>query len=206
MLTPEQNDLVCRSGPGTPLGKLFRQYWLPITLERDILDDRPFPVQILHQHYVLFRDEKKRIGMLDMFCTHRGADLSYGRLEDGGLRCLYHGWKFGVDGAVQLDMVQSVEDVTGEVLVDQNKQYVIGKRESTNYVTAKSGEVIVLGGFRKNANLKSTSRLGPIPIIGDLLGSRTKGNTMQELIFFLRPTVLTNSPAVDNVEVGRAHV
>lgn len=106
----------------------------------------------------------------------------------------------GVDGSVQLDLVQAVEDVIGEVLVDQNRQYVIGRRESTNYVTAKSGEVIVLGGFRKNANLKSTSRLGPIPIIGDLLGSRTKGNTMQELIFFLRPTVLTNNASVDNAE------
>ena len=104
----------------------------------------------------------------------------------------------GVDGSVQLDMVQSVEDVIGEVLVDQNKQYVIGRRESTNYVTAKSGDIIVLGGFRKNSNLKSTSRLGPIPIIGDLLGSRSRSNNAQELVFFLRPTVLTNSPAVDN--------
>jgi general secretion pathway protein D len=106
----------------------------------------------------------------------------------------------GVDGSVQLDMVLSVEDVTGEVLVDQNKQYVIGRRESTNYVTAKSGDIKVIGGLRKNSNLKSTNRLGPIPIIGDLLGSRSRGTTTTELVFFIRPTVLTNTPEVDNAE------
>ncbi len=106
----------------------------------------------------------------------------------------------GIDGSVQLDMVQSVEDVTGEVLVDQNKQYIIGKRESTNYVTAKSGDIIVISGFRKSSNLKSTSRLGPIPFIGDWLGSRSRGTTNSELVFFLRPTVLANSPALDNAE------
>ena len=106
----------------------------------------------------------------------------------------------GVDGAVQLDMVQSVEDVTGEVLVDQNKQYVIGRRESTNYVSAKSGDIIVIGGFRKKSKLSSASRFGPIPIIGDLLGSRSKGDTMSELVFFVRPVVLANNPTVDNAE------
>ena len=66
MLTPEQNDLVCRSGPGTPLGQLFRQYWLPVALETDVPDDRPLPVAALHQQFVLFRDEQKRLGLLDM--------------------------------------------------------------------------------------------------------------------------------------------
>ncbi|MFM9030540.1 MAG: type II secretion system protein GspD, partial [Opitutaceae bacterium] len=109
----------------------------------------------------------------------------------------------GVDGAVQLDMVQSVEDVTGEVLVDQNKQYVIGRRESTNYVSAKSGDIIVISGFRKKSKLSSASRFGPIPIIGDLLGSRSKGDTMSELVFFVRPVVLANNPTVDNAEAMR---
>lgn len=109
----------------------------------------------------------------------------------------------GADGSVQLDMVQSVEDVIGEVLVDQNKQYVIGRRESTNYVTAKSGDIIVISGFRKNSKLKSTSRLGPIPILGDIFGSRSRGETKSELVFFLRPTVLANSPAIDNADALR---
>jgi general secretion pathway protein D len=106
----------------------------------------------------------------------------------------------GIDGSVQLDLVQAVEDVTGEVQVDQNTQYIIGKRETTNYVTAKSGEIIVLGGFRKDSNIKERDRLGPIPILGDIFGPRRRSKNRSELIFFLRPTVLQNDPAIDNVE------
>jgi len=106
----------------------------------------------------------------------------------------------GVDGSVQLDIVQDVQDVIGTVQVDQNTQYIIGQRQTTSYITAKTGEIIVLGGFQKKTDTKSSSRLGPIPFIGDLLGSRSKEKSHQELIFFLRPTVLTNKPAVDNAE------
>ena len=106
----------------------------------------------------------------------------------------------GVDGSVQLDIKQKVEDVTGEVIIDGNTQYIIGTRETTSYITAKSGDVIVLGGFQKQSDLKSTSRLGPIPILGDIFGSRRKFKGRQELIFFLRPTVLTNNPTIDNAE------
>jgi len=100
---------------------------------------------------------------------------------------------------VQLNLVQDVSDVTGTVTIDGNTQYIIGDRSTTQYVTAKTGEIIVLGGFRKKTDSKSTSRLGPIPIIGDLFGSRTRDNRHQELVFFLRPTILTNS-AIDNAE------
>ncbi len=106
----------------------------------------------------------------------------------------------GVDGSVQLDIKQSVEDVIGNVQVDQNTQYIIGRRETTSYVTAKSGEVIVLGGFQKTTDTKSTSRLGPIPFLGDLFGSRKAQTNRQELIFFLRPYVLTTNATVDNAE------
>jgi general secretion pathway protein D len=105
----------------------------------------------------------------------------------------------GNDGSVQLNLVQDVSDVTGTVTVDGNTQYIIGTRQTTQYVTAKSGEIIVLGGFRKKTDSKSTSRLGPIPFIGDLFGTRTRDNRHQELVFFLRPTILTNSPN-DNTE------
>jgi phenylpropionate dioxygenase-like ring-hydroxylating dioxygenase large terminal subunit len=80
------------------LGALFRRYWIPVALESDIPEDAPLPVKALHQDFVLFRDQQGRVGLLDMFCTHRGADLSYGRLEAGGLRCVYHGWVYDVDG------------------------------------------------------------------------------------------------------------
>jgi general secretion pathway protein D len=106
----------------------------------------------------------------------------------------------GSDGSVNLDVVQSVEDVTGEVLVDSNKQYIIGRRETTSNVSAKSGDILVFAGFQKQTDTKSSSRLGPIPFLGDLFGQRTKQKSHQELIFFLRPTVLTNNPAVDNAE------
>jgi general secretion pathway protein D len=95
-------------------------------------------------------------------------------------------------------MKQTVEDVTGKVIIDGNEQPIVGSREMTSYTTAKSGQIIVLGGFTKKIDSKSTSRLGPIPIIGDIFGSRSKQYYRQELIFFLRPTVLTNDPAVDN--------
>jgi general secretion pathway protein D len=105
----------------------------------------------------------------------------------------------GNDGTVQLNLVQDVSDVTGTVTVDGNTQYVIGDRSTTQYVTARSGEIIVLGGYRKKINSKGTSRLGPIPFLGDLFGTRTSDNYHQELIFFLRPTVLANN-AGDNSE------
>jgi general secretion pathway protein D len=106
----------------------------------------------------------------------------------------------GSDQSVQLDMKQTIEDVIGTVQVDQNQQYIIGRRETTNYVTAKSGDIIVLGGFRKDTNIRETNRLGPIPILGDIFGSRKKTKNRLELVIFLRPTVLTNQPTVDNAD------
>jgi len=99
MLTAEQNDLLTRTGPGTPGGDLLRRYWQPVALADEIPPGGdPLPVEILGEKLVLFRDEAGRLGLLDRHCPHRGADLSYGRLEDGGLRCLYHGWLFDVNG------------------------------------------------------------------------------------------------------------
>lgn len=109
----------------------------------------------------------------------------------------------GADGSVQLDIKQTVEDVTGRVIIDGNEQPVIGSREITSYSTAKSGEIIVLGGFTKRIDSKTSSRLGPIPILGDIFGARTKRNFRQEILFFLRPTVLTNNPAIDNAPALR---
>lgn len=106
----------------------------------------------------------------------------------------------GPDGWVQLALQQHLSDVTGTVTVDSNVQYIIGERETTSYITAKSGEIYVLGGFRKRVNLKETNRLGPLAFIGDLFGSRRKNYYHKELIFFLRPQVLENKSAIDNAE------
>lgn len=98
-MTPEQNELITRTGNATPLGGLLRCYWQPVALVDELDGPRPAKaVCVLGQHFVVFRDNQGRIGMLDRDCPHRGADLAFGRLEDGGIRCLFHGWLFDVDG------------------------------------------------------------------------------------------------------------
>ena len=99
MMSQEQNDQITRTGAKTPAGKLMRRYWQPAALVQELAGDRAIvPVRLLGQDFVLFRDEQGRYGMLDRDCPHRGADLAFGRLEDGGLRCAFHGWLFDVDG------------------------------------------------------------------------------------------------------------
>ena len=105
----------------------------------------------------------------------------------------------GKDGAVQLQISQSVEDILGSTILDGNDQPIIGRRTTDSYVSAMSGEIVVLGGLQRTVTTKSTSRLGPIPIIGDIFGSSTNLEEKQELVIFLRPYVL-NSSAVDNLD------
>jgi len=105
----------------------------------------------------------------------------------------------GKDGSVQLQVSQSVEDILGSTILDGNEQPIIGRRTTDSYVSAMSGEIVVLGGLQRTVTTKSTSRLGPIPFLGDLFGSSTNLEEKQELIIFLRPYVL-NSSAVDNLD------
>lgn len=100
MLTKEENELLCRIGPQTPMGDLFRRYWHPICLSEQLPtpDCAPLHVRHLGEDYVAFRDTNGRIGLLDEFCMHRGASLTLGRVEECGIRCIFHGWKFSVDG------------------------------------------------------------------------------------------------------------
>jgi general secretion pathway protein D len=104
----------------------------------------------------------------------------------------------GKDGSVQLQVTQQVEDVLGTVTIDGNDQPVIGRRSTDSFVSAMSGEIIVLGGLQRSNDTTTKNRLGPIPIIGDLLGGSSKTKTRTELLIFLRPYVLNNS-AVDNL-------
>ena len=100
MLTQAQNDLITLSGPGTPLGAFMRQYWQPAALVDEFDGPRPVrPVRLLGEDLVLFRDEAGTYGLLAKHCAHRGADLSFGRAEHGGLRCPFHGWLFDTQGA-----------------------------------------------------------------------------------------------------------
>jgi len=100
MLSREENDLITHTGPGTPMGNVMRRYWLPILLERELAepDGEPVKVQILGERLVAFRDTYGKVGLIDEFCPHRRVSLWLGRNEECGLRCVYHGWKFDVDG------------------------------------------------------------------------------------------------------------
>ena len=102
MLSKEDNDLLTRTGLDTPMGNLLRRYWLPALLSEEIPepDCSPVQVKILGEDLIAFRDSNGRVGLLDEHCSHRGTSLYYGRNEECGLRCIYHGWKYDVDGNV----------------------------------------------------------------------------------------------------------
>ncbi len=99
MLTPEQNDLLHKVGPGTPMGRLMRRYWHPVAAVGE-LDDKPVKaIRLMGEDLVLFKDASGEYGLLERHCPHRRADLSYGWVEEtGGLRCSYHGWLFDTSG------------------------------------------------------------------------------------------------------------
>jgi phthalate 4,5-dioxygenase len=101
MIPQEENNLLTQIGPKTPGGELLRRYWQPVALGEELpKDGAPLRVRILGEDLVLFRDDRGRPGLLGLHCSHRGTDLSYGRVEDGGLRCLYHGWLYDICGRV----------------------------------------------------------------------------------------------------------
>jgi phthalate 4,5-dioxygenase oxygenase subunit len=100
MLTREQNELLTKVGPGTPLGELMRRYWVPAVFSWEIAepDSPPVSFRLLGEDLIAFRDTDGRVGVVDPRCAHRGANLWFGRNEECGIRCVYHGWKFDVDG------------------------------------------------------------------------------------------------------------
>ena len=100
MLKPEINELLTQTGPGTAMGELFRQYWIPVLLAEELPEPGCPPVRakLLSERMIAFRDSEGRYGLIDEFCAHRGASLWFGNNEDGGLRCAYHGWKYDVTG------------------------------------------------------------------------------------------------------------
>jgi nitrite reductase/ring-hydroxylating ferredoxin subunit len=102
MLSTEQNELLCRVGPGTPMGEAFRRYWIPACLSEEISepDGAPVRVRLLGEDLVAFRDTNGNVGLLAELCSHRQASLCFGRNEENGLRCIYHGWKYDVNGII----------------------------------------------------------------------------------------------------------
>jgi len=100
MLRKEQSDLLTQTGPGTPMGRMFRSYWLPALLAEELPENDcpPVRVKLLSERLIAFRDTNGRYGLMDEFCAHRGVSLWFGRNEECGLRCAYHGWKYDATG------------------------------------------------------------------------------------------------------------
>lgn len=100
MLKKEDNERLCQVGPGKPMNELFRRYWIPALLSEELPapDCPPVRVKLLSEDLIAFRDSEGKVGLLDAYCPHRRAPLFWGRNEECGLRCVYHGWKFDVTG------------------------------------------------------------------------------------------------------------
>ena len=100
MLTNEANRLITRTGPGTPMGEYLRRYWIPAltSAELEVLDGPPLRIKLLNEELIAFRTTSGEVGLIQNACPHRGASLFFGRNEEEGLRCVYHGWKFDTSG------------------------------------------------------------------------------------------------------------
>jgi phthalate 4,5-dioxygenase oxygenase subunit len=100
MLSAAENEFITRTGPGTPMGELLRRYWHPFAPADTApeADGPPVRTRLMSENLVLFRDSNGRMALIQERCPHRGTSLFYGLNDKGGLRCIYHGWKFDVEG------------------------------------------------------------------------------------------------------------
>lgn len=99
MLSAEDNNVLCRVGPGTPMGRLMREYWIPALMPNEVVEDGPpMRIRLLGENLIAFRATSGEVGLFVNACPHRGASMFFGRNEEDGLRCVYHGWKFDVTG------------------------------------------------------------------------------------------------------------
>jgi phenylpropionate dioxygenase-like ring-hydroxylating dioxygenase large terminal subunit len=132
VLKPEINELLTRTGPGTAMGELFRQYWIPALLAEELPEPGcpPVRVKLLSERMIAFRDSEGRYGLIDEFCAHRGASLWFGNNEEGGLRCAYHGWKYDVNGQCL------------EVPSEPDNSMFCAKVRLTSYPLVKVGDIL----------------------------------------------------------------
>jgi len=137
-MTPEENQLLCRVEGAAPMGALMRRHWLPACMSEEVAepDGAPVRTRLLGEDLVVFRDTQGRLGVLGEHCPHRQASLAFGRNEECGLRCLYHGWKFDVEGNV-LDM--SCEPDNGARMKPHIKQKAYPTREGGGFVWVYMG-------------------------------------------------------------------
>jgi len=147
-MTPEENDLLCRVEGDAPMGRLMRRHWIAACLSEEVVSDgAPVKARLLGEDLVVFRDSKGRVGVLGEFCAHRRASLLYGRNEECGLRCLYHGWKFDVDGNV-LEMASEPADSS---FPERVKQKAYPAREAGGFVWCYMGQLDEMTEFQAPA-------------------------------------------------------
>lgn len=137
MLSAEDNKLLTESAMGTPMGELLRRFWLPVLLSEELSepDGTPVKITVMDETLLAFRDTEGRIGIIDQHCPHRGANLWLGRNEECGIRCVYHGWKYDIDGNC-VDMPTSYPDLNAK---DQIKIKSYPAREWGDMVWAYMG-------------------------------------------------------------------
>jgi len=146
MLTNEENDLLCRVEGDAPMGQIFRRHWIPACLSEEVPepDGAPLKIRLLGEDLVVFRDTDGRLGVLDEYCPHRRASLAFGRNEECGLRCLYHGWKFDVDG----NAVEMSSEPKESGLVDKVKHKAYPTHEAAGFVWVYMGPAAEKPEFR----------------------------------------------------------
>jgi phthalate 4,5-dioxygenase len=137
MLTREENELLCRVEGDAPMGQLMRRHWLPACLIEEVAeaDGDPVPLRLLGEDLVAFRDTDGRVGVMDRYCPHRRASLVFGRNEDCGLRCLYHGWKVDVEGNV----LEMPSEAAGSCLAQKVKHTAYPTHEHGGFVWVYMG-------------------------------------------------------------------
>lgn len=147
-MTPEENDLLCRVEGQAPMGQIMRRHWIAACLSEELeADGKPVRARLLGEDLVVFRDSKGRVGVLDEHCSHRRASLVFARNEDCGLRCLYHGWKFDVEGNV-VDMASEPVDKADPCRIKQ-KSYPA--REAGGFVWTYMGPPAEMPAFEPPA-------------------------------------------------------
>ena len=162
MLSRDKNDLLTQTGPGTPCGAFLRSYWQPIAAAEEMpVGGAPMPIRIMSEDLVLFRDDSGALGLIGQFCPHRGTDLSYGRVEDGGLRCLYHGWLFDRHG----QCLDQPAEPANRKFCDRIKHlaYPVQEKGGAIWTYMGKGEPPLIPGFR----VPHRARAEPDDLSGD---------------------------------------
>jgi phthalate 4,5-dioxygenase oxygenase subunit len=149
MLTREENELLCRIEGDAPMGQLMRRHWTPVCLIEEVNepDGTPVKARVFGENLVVFRDSDGRVGVLDEACPHRGASLAFGRNEEGGLRCLYHGWKMDAEGNV----LEMASEPAASGMVDKVKHRAFPTQEWGGMVWAWFGPADAMPAFQPPA-------------------------------------------------------